>query len=56
MAFPALICYLLSNQSVARGMNGSQAAKVQDVNKLFNSDTVTQRTIYRDCMGSLPLC
>ena len=34
----------------------SQAAQAQDVNKLFNSDTVTQRTIYRDCMGNLPLC
>ena len=32
------------------------AAQAQDVNKLFNSDTVTQRTIYRDCMGNLPLC
>ena len=27
----------------------------QDVNKLFNTDTVTQRTIYRDCMGNWPL-
>ena len=34
----------------------TQAAQAQDVNKLFNSDTVTQRTIYRDCMGNLPLC
>ena len=33
-----------------------QAAQAQDVNKLFNSDIVTQRTIYRDCMGNLPLC
>ena len=33
-----------------------QAAQAQNVNKLFNSDTVTQRTIYRDCMGNLPLC
>ena len=33
-----------------------QAAQALDVNKLFNSDTVTQRTIYRDCMGNLPLC
>ena len=22
------------------------------INKLFNSDTITQRTIYRDCMGN----
>ena len=29
-----------------------QAAQAQDVNKLFNTDTVTQRTIYRDCMGN----
>ena len=35
---------------------GTQAAQAQDVNKLFNSDIVTQRTIYRDCMGNLPLC
>ena len=34
----------------------TQAAQAQDVNKLFNSDTVTQHTIYRDCMGNLPLC
>ena len=34
----------------------TQAAQAQDVNKLFNSDIVTQRTIYRDCMGNLPLC
>ena len=34
----------------------SQAAQALDVNKLLNSDTVTQRTIYRDCMGNLPLC
>ena len=33
-----------------------QAAQAQDVNKLFNSDTVTPHTIYRDCMGNLPLC
>ena len=37
-------------------LNWTQAAQAQDVNKLFNSDTVTQRTIYRDCMGNLSLC
>ena len=26
-----------------------RAAQAQDVNKLFNTDAVTQRTIYRDC-------
>ena len=36
----------------------SKVAQAQDVNELFNSDTqrptdtVTQRTIYRDCMGN----
>ena len=36
---PVLACFHL---------DARQAAQAQDVNKLFNSDTVTQRTIYRD--------
>ena len=31
---------------------GPQATQAQDVNKLFNTDTATQFTIYRDCMGN----
>ena len=43
------------NSSAKRDLALSQAAQAQDVNKLFNSDTVMQRTIYKDCMGNLPL-
>ena len=44
------------DSSFSFSFSKSQAAQARDVNKLFNSDTVTQRTIYRDCMGNLPLC
>ena len=44
------------NTSDIREQEPAQAPQAQNVNKLFNSDTVTQRTIYRDCMGNLPLC
>ena len=30
----------------------TQAAQAQDVNKLFNTDTVKQHMISRDCMGN----
>ena len=33
-------------------LNHWRPGQAQDVNKLFNTDTVTQRTIYRDCMGN----
>ena len=36
--------------SVIKRLSLSQAAQAQDVNKLFNTDTVTQRAIYRDFM------
>ena len=42
--------------TMLRRKNKPQAAQSQGVNKLFNSDTVTQRTIYRDCMGNFSLC